>query len=79
MTLARLAIVLYMYRAMAVNTKNAKKRGRPTGRSQGRPFQMRVNDEFLALVDDWRRTQPDIPMRSEAIRRMVEIAGKGEK
>lgn len=40
---------------------------------------MRVNDEFLALVDDWRRQQPDIPVRSVAIRRMVEIAAKGGK
>jgi len=64
---------------MAVNTKTTKKIGRPEGRSQGRPFQMRVNDRFLSLVDEWRRQQPDIPMRSEAVRRMVEIAAKGGK
>ena len=63
----------------SVNTKSNKKMGRPEGRRQGRPFQMRVNEEWLSLVDEWRRHQPDIPMRSEAIRRMVEIAAKGGK
>jgi hypothetical protein len=37
-------------------------------------FQMRASDEFLTKVDDWRRAQPDIPGRAEAIRRLVEIA-----
>src|SRR4030095_9754666 len=39
-----------------------------------RPFQMRVSEEFLNMVDDWRRRQKDIPSRAEAIRRMVELA-----
>ena len=39
-----------------------------------RPFQMRASAEFLAKVDDWRRAQPDLPSRAEAIRRLVEIA-----
>ena len=39
-----------------------------------RQFQMRASEEFLAKVDDWRRAQPDIPGRAEAIRRLVEIA-----
>ncbi len=34
-------------------------------------FTMRVSDEFLRLVDEWRRRSQDIPGRSEAIRRMV--------
>jgi len=34
-------------------------------------IQMRVSDEFLRLVDEWRRAQPDLPSRSEAIRRLV--------
>lgn len=37
-------------------------------------LQMRVSDSFLKLVDDWRRHQPDLPSRSEAIRRLVEKA-----
>jgi hypothetical protein len=34
-------------------------------------FQMRVSPAFLRLVDDWRRKQPDLPSRAEAIRRLV--------
>jgi hypothetical protein len=41
-------------------------------------FQMRASDEFLAKVDNWRREQPDIPGRAEAIRRLVEIALGGK-
>lgn len=34
-------------------------------------MQLRVNDEFLALLDDWRLQQPDQPNRTVAIRRLV--------
>jgi hypothetical protein len=37
---------------------------------------MRVSEEFLRMVDDWRRRQKDLPSRAEAIRRMVELATK---
>ena len=53
-----------------------KPRGRPKGRAQDRPFQMRVSEGFLRTVDDWRRVQTDLPSRAEAIRRMVELAAK---
>ena len=46
--------------------------GRPPGRIQHRPFQMRVSDEFLKSVDKWRHDQPDRPSRAKAIRRLVE-------
>jgi len=36
-------------------------------------FQMRVDDEFLERVDLWRNSQPDMPGRAEAIRRLVLI------
>lgn len=36
-------------------------------------FQMRTDAAFLRVVDDWRRAQPDIPARAEAIRRLVRI------
>lgn len=39
-----------------------------------RVFQMRVSDAFIRTIDDWRREQPDLPARAEAIRRLVEIA-----
>jgi hypothetical protein len=29
---------------------------------------------WIAKIDEWRRREPDIPNRSEAIRRLVEIA-----
>jgi len=48
--------------------------GRPPGRLQGRIFQMRASDAFLKSVDAWRRKQPDLPTRSEAIRKLVEQA-----
>ena len=35
-------------------------------------FQMRSSEEWLRRLDDWRRKQPDIPSRAEAIRRLVE-------
>jgi hypothetical protein len=65
-----------------VNTYNAQMtgkhlpRGRPPRRIQDRPFQMRVSEQFLQTVDDWRRGQIDLPSRAEAIRRMVELAAK---
>jgi len=37
---------------------------------------MRVSEQFLRLVDDWRRHQIDLPSRAEAIRRLVELAVK---
>jgi hypothetical protein len=39
-------------------------------------FQMRVPDDFMRRLDAWRRRQPDIPSRSESVRRLVE-AGMG--
>jgi hypothetical protein len=49
---------------------------RPSGRIQDRPFQMRVSEEFLRTLDDWRRKQPDLPSRAESIRRLVNQAVK---
>lgn len=34
-------------------------------------FQMRASQSFLDLIDDWRRKQPEIPSRAEAIRSLV--------
>ena len=51
---------------------------RPSGRIQDRPFQMRVTEEFLRTIDDWRRKQPDLPSRAEAIRRLVAQAVKSD-
>lgn len=42
-------------------------------------FELRVSEEFLKKVDDWRRKQPDLPPRAEAIRRLVEQGLKMEE
>jgi DNA-binding XRE family transcriptional regulator len=55
--------------------------GRPPGRIQDRLFQMRLSEEFLERLDQWRGKQPDLPSRAEAIRRlttaMLQILNKG--
>jgi hypothetical protein len=58
------------------NTSGRRLPGRPSKNPQDRPFQMRVSEDFLRTVDDWRRRQKDLPSRAEAIRRMVELASK---
>ncbi|AUW58754.1 hypothetical protein C1T17_12265 [Sphingobium sp. SCG-1] len=40
-------------------------------RDKAHPFQMRVSSDWLNKIDDWRRTQADLPSRAEAIRRLV--------
>jgi hypothetical protein len=42
-------------------------------------FEMRVPASFLKVVDEWRRKQPELPSRAEAIRRLVEIGLKAKK
>lgn len=37
-------------------------------------FEMRASEQWIVLVDDWRRHQSDIPSRAEAIRRLVTAA-----
>ena len=42
-------------------------------------FEMRVPALFLKTIDDWRRKQPELPSRAEAIRRLVELGLKVKK
>jgi len=35
-------------------------------------FEMKATPTWFGLVDEWRRKQPDLPPRAEAIRRLVE-------
>lgn len=43
-------------------------------------LQMRVSDEFLAMLDKWRGKQSPIPSRAQAIRDLVERGlSKSEK
>lgn len=34
-------------------------------------FQMRVSDDFIRSIDDWRRQQEELPSRAEAIRQLI--------
>lgn len=56
---------------MTVNTQSAHTDYIVPEKSKDRSFQMRVDDEWLERVDDWRRQQKDLPPRAEAIRRLV--------
>lgn len=36
-------------------------------------FEMRASVEWVARVDNWRRRQPSIPSRADAIRKLVDV------
>jgi hypothetical protein len=36
-------------------------------------FMIRATPDLIARIDDWRRVQPDLPGRAEAVRRLVEL------
>jgi hypothetical protein len=58
-----------------------KKRGRPRGRRYGETIPMRLSFALKEEVDAWADKQPDGPSRSEALRRLVQLAlaGKGKE
>jgi len=50
----------------------------PTESALSERFEMRASRQWIASVDNWRRAQPDLPSRGEAIRRLVELGiGRG--
>jgi hypothetical protein len=53
------------------------KMGRPSVDSEA--VNVRITREGLETLDNWRRKQPDLPGRPEAIRRLVEIGLKAKK
>jgi hypothetical protein len=56
----------------------SKKRGRPaTG--ERKTIGVRCDDEMLKRVDDFRREEPDIPARPEAMRRLIEAGLRATK
>jgi hypothetical protein len=55
-----------------------KIKGRPPGSAFASPLPMRFTVSQLEAVDEWRRNQPDLPSRTEAIRRLVEEALRTE-
>jgi hypothetical protein len=53
------------------------KRGRPTIDSEA--VNVRIERSQMASLDDWRRTQRDLPTRPEAIRRLIELGLEAAK
>jgi metal-responsive CopG/Arc/MetJ family transcriptional regulator len=51
--------------------KQKTKVGRPT--SDTAPVNVRLPAEMLRAIDDWRRKEPDLPTRPEAIRRLLAV------
>jgi hypothetical protein len=54
---------------------------KPVGRPRtgvGAQIGMRWQAPVLAAIDDWRRAQSDLPSRTEAIRRLVELGLKAK-
>jgi hypothetical protein len=45
----------------------------------GEPVLVRLQPDMAKHLDNWRREQPDLPGRPEAIRRLVEIGLKAKK
>jgi Ribbon-helix-helix protein, copG family len=61
--------------AVKQNVKQKRRGGRPaTGHDP--VTALRMPPALTARVDEWARQQPDQPSRSEAIRRMIEMALK---
>jgi hypothetical protein len=57
--------------------KDDKKRSRKVGRPvtvNGPVTAIRLTPELKTAIDNWRRTQEDLPQRSVAIRRLLEHA-----
>jgi hypothetical protein len=46
------------------------------GKTTGDLIGVRCQAELLAAIDEWRRKQPDLPNRPEAMRRLIEQALK---
>jgi hypothetical protein len=53
-----------------------KSRGRPKTTGAGIQIGMRWQPEELATIDGWRRKQEDLPSRTVAIRRLVQLGLK---
>jgi hypothetical protein len=57
-----------MVKATREIMKSEKKTRAP---KTGTPVLVRIQDQPLAAIDDWRRQQQDMPSRAEAIRRLL--------
>jgi hypothetical protein len=59
---------------MAKTTSEAAKPRKKRPPQTGEMVSTRLQPEFLKRLDDWRREQPDLPSRPEALRRLAERA-----
>ena len=50
-----------------------KKKGRPPGETYPQHLHMRVDDDFFRDLDEWRRKQPGLPNRTDAVRQLVKL------
>lgn len=62
-----------MNRSTQDNTNLRKSRPKQPGTFVG----TRIQPELLKQLDDWRRAQPDLPSRPEALRRLAEKGLRG--
>src|ERR1700730_1643637 len=59
--------------AMAKSISRTKRSSHSHTTRTGRQIGERWHEDELAAIDNWRRTQEDLPSQAEAIRRLVEI------
>ncbi|WP_331291557.1 MULTISPECIES: hypothetical protein [Methylobacterium] len=70
----------YTSRILIMSTPVEQKvKGRPPGSAFAAPFPMRFTVTQMEAVDEWRRNQPDLPSRTEAIRRLIDEALKAKR
>ena len=52
----------------------SKKRRGPQPTGVGTPVMVRMAEQELAALDNWRKAQNDLPSRPEAVRRLLKYA-----
>ncbi len=57
------------------NTNLSKRK--PRAKQAGTFVGTRIQPDLLKMLDDWRREQPDVPSRPEALRRLAEQVLRG--
>jgi hypothetical protein len=63
-----------------VNThETVKSRKKPRPKAIGTPVMVRFQPELLEFIDKFRRQQPDLPNRPEAVRRLIESSAEKQR
>jgi hypothetical protein len=70
---------LFLYTNITAKTVHKKSRGRPAGVKYGETIPTRFEPGTIKAIDAWRRKQDDLPSRSEAIRRLVQLSLKAKQ